>query len=153
MGRHLQRTSRHGVRPAQLALGLGALAAMVGGSGAAVALQSAPAEASAPIAPAASVAPVVLTTAPTAPPVPRTTARPTKVPKVETSRTATTKATATKASKKATPICDLSGPPEFGDPAHPNVITNRNCGYVDAQGRERSRDRWIDDQFLDAAAN
>ena len=49
------------------------------------------------------------------------------------------------------PVCDLSGPPEFGDPSRPNVITNRNCGYVDSEGRERSRDRWIDDQLLDAA--
>ena len=49
------------------------------------------------------------------------------------------------------PVCDLSGPPEFGDPARPNVITNRTCGYVDSEGQERSRDRWIDDQLVDAA--
>ena len=45
-------------------------------------------------------------------------------------------------------VCDLDGPPRFDDPAHPNEITNRDCGYVDGQGRERSRDPWIDGQLL-----
>ncbi|GLZ51605.1 hypothetical protein [Actinomycetospora sp. NBRC 106378] len=46
-----------------------------------------------------------------------------------------------------TTTCDLSGPPVFGDPAHPDEITNRACGWTDAQGRERSGDAWIDDQL------
>jgi hypothetical protein len=46
-----------------------------------------------------------------------------------------------------TTTCDLDGPPVFGDPAHPDEITNRDCGYVDAQGRQRSHDAWIDDQL------
>ena len=54
--------------------------------------------------------------------------------------------TATRATK-STAICDLSGPPVFGDPTHPNVITNRDCGYTDAQGRARSQDPWIDGQL------
>ncbi|MEJ2866450.1 hypothetical protein WCD74_01650 [Actinomycetospora sp. OC33-EN08] len=138
MGRHHQRTAR----PAHLALGAGALVAMIGGSGTAVALASA----SAP----ASVSPVVVMTSPAPSAAPRTAAPAT------TKTVATTSVTPKKAStkpKKAAPVCDLSGPPEFGDPAHPNEITNRNCGYTDAQGRERSRDPWIDGQLLDAAGN
>lgn len=50
----------------------------------------------------------------------------------------------------ASTTCDLSGPPVFGDPTHPDEITNRDCGYVDGQGRERSRDPWIDGQLRDA---
>ena len=46
--------------------------------------------------------------------------------------------------------CDLQSPPEFGDPANPDEITNRACGYVDDQGRQRSFDPWIDGQLLDA---
>ncbi|BBG02241.1 MULTISPECIES: hypothetical protein [Pseudonocardia] len=49
--------------------------------------------------------------------------------------------------------CDLDGPPRFDDPADPNRITDRDCGYRDDQGRERSRDPWIDAQLLDAAGN
>jgi len=49
--------------------------------------------------------------------------------------------------------CDLDGPPRFDDPAEPNRITNRDCGYLDEQGRERSHDPWIDGQLLDAAGN
>ncbi|WP_433802849.1 hypothetical protein [Actinomycetospora sp. CA-084318] len=49
-----------------------------------------------------------------------------------------------------TPTCDLDGPPVFGDPAHPDVITNRACGYTDAQGRQRSHDAWIDTQLAGA---
>jgi hypothetical protein len=44
--------------------------------------------------------------------------------------------------------CDLQSPPEFGDPANPDTITNRACSYVDDQGRERSLDPWIDGQLL-----
>ncbi|MBP2368256.1 hypothetical protein [Pseudonocardia parietis] len=47
-------------------------------------------------------------------------------------------------------VCDLDGPPRFDDPERPNVITNRDCGYVDEQGRERSRNPWIDGQLLAA---
>ncbi|OLL71978.1 hypothetical protein Ae168Ps1_0351 [Pseudonocardia sp. Ae168_Ps1] len=46
-----------------------------------------------------------------------------------------------------TGVCDLDGPPRFDDPQNPEMITNRDCGYVDDQGRERSRDPWIDDQL------
>ncbi|MFC5952319.1 hypothetical protein ACFQH9_29045 [Pseudonocardia lutea] len=46
--------------------------------------------------------------------------------------------------------CDLQSPPEFGDPANPDEITNRACGYVDDQGRQRSFDPWIDGQLRDA---
>ncbi|TCK23036.1 hypothetical protein EV378_7047 [Pseudonocardia endophytica] len=45
-------------------------------------------------------------------------------------------------------VCDLDGPPRFDDPAHPDEITNRDCGYVDGRGRERSHDPWIDGQLL-----
>ncbi|MFC5061626.1 hypothetical protein [Actinomycetospora atypica] len=148
MGRHHQQHSRRGSYVAHLALGAATVAGMLGGGGVAVALQAAPA----PVVPAfpttapAAVAPVVA-------PVPTTTeaARPSsKTPAKTTTKKTTTKKPTT---KKPAPVCDLSGPPEFGDPAHPNVITNRNCGYVDSRGRERSRDRWIDDQLLDAAAH
>jgi hypothetical protein len=44
--------------------------------------------------------------------------------------------------------CDLQSPPEFGDPANPDTITNRACAYVDDLGRERSLDPWIDGQLL-----
>jgi len=47
--------------------------------------------------------------------------------------------------------CDLQSPPEFGDPAHPDEITNRACGYTDDQGRSRSFDPWIDGQLQHAA--
>ena len=50
-------------------------------------------------------------------------------------------------------VCDLEGPPRFDDPDHPNWITNRDCGYVDDQGRDRSRDPWIDGQMLSAGGN
>lgn len=46
--------------------------------------------------------------------------------------------------------CDLSGTPEFGDPAHPNEITNRDCGYSDSRGNARNHDPWIDDQLQQA---
>ena len=36
------------------------------------------------------------------------------------------------------------------DPANPNIIVNKACGYTDEQGQERSHNPWIDDQ-LDAA--
>ena len=36
------------------------------------------------------------------------------------------------------------------DPANPDVIVNKACGYTDANGQERSHNPWIDDQ-LDAA--
>ncbi|MFR9801336.1 hypothetical protein ACL02T_03415 [Pseudonocardia sp. RS010] len=49
--------------------------------------------------------------------------------------------------------CDLQSPPEFGDPANPDTITNRACGYVDDQGRQRSFDPWIDGQLRDAAGS
>lgn len=44
--------------------------------------------------------------------------------------------------------CDLAAPPEFGNPASPDEITNRACGYVDETGRLRSFDPWIDGQLL-----
>lgn len=44
--------------------------------------------------------------------------------------------------------CDLAAPPEFGNPATPDEITNRACGYVDDAGRLRSFDPWIDGQLL-----
>jgi hypothetical protein len=47
--------------------------------------------------------------------------------------------------------CDLQSPPEFGDPANPDTITNRACSYVDDQGRQRSFDPWIDGQLLHAS--
>jgi hypothetical protein len=47
--------------------------------------------------------------------------------------------------------CDLQSAPEFGDPAHPDEITNRACGYTDDQGRSRSYDPWIDGQLRAAA--
>lgn len=53
-----------------------------------------------------------------------------------------------KARSAGAATCDLEGPPRFDDPAHPNEITNRDCGYVDGQGRERSHDPWIDGQLL-----
>ena len=136
MGRHHQQSSRRSGYVAHFALGAATVAGLVGGGGVAVALQAAPA----PVVPAfptmapAAVAPVVA-------PVATTSVRP----------SSTAPAMATSTTKRPAPVCDLSGPPEFGDPARPNVITNRNCGYVDSQGRERSRDRWIDDQLLDAA--
>ena len=48
------------------------------------------------------------------------------------------------------PTCDLFGPPVFGDPENPDAITNRGCGYVDAQGRDRSLDPWVDAQLTAA---
>ena len=50
-------------------------------------------------------------------------------------------------------VCDLAGPPRFDDPDRPNVITNRDCGRIDEQGRERSLDPWVDGQLLDAQEN
>ena len=131
MGRHHQQHSRRSGYVAHLALGAATVAGLLGGGGVAVALQAAPA----PVVPAfpttapAAVAPVVA-------PVPTTSVRSASSPST---------------TKRPAPVCDLSGSPEFGDPSRPNLITNRNCGYVDSQGRERSRDRWIDDQLLDAA--
>jgi hypothetical protein len=59
-----------------------------------------------------------------------------------------TKTKSTSSSKgSSSAICDLSGPPVFGDPAHPNGITNRDCGYTDTRDRSRSHDPWIDDQL------
>ncbi|MEU6701211.1 hypothetical protein [Pseudonocardia sp. NPDC046786] len=49
--------------------------------------------------------------------------------------------------------CDLDGPPRFDAPADPHRITNRACGYLDQQGRERSHDPWIDGQLLDGTGN
>jgi hypothetical protein len=43
--------------------------------------------------------------------------------------------------------CDLQAPPRFEDPANPDTITNRACGYTDDQGRQRSFDPWIDGQL------
>lgn len=141
MGRHHQQHSRRSGYVAHLALGAATVAGLVSGGGVAVALQAAPAVPVAPVFP--TTAPAAVT--PVVAPVPATTAAP------RTSSAAVKSATSKATSpKKSAPVCDLSGPPEFGDPAHPNVITNRNCGYVDSQGRERSRDRWIDDQLLDA---
>ncbi len=60
------------------------------------------------------------------------------------------KTTSTSSGRTGSAICDLSAPPVFGDPAHPNVITNRDCGYTDSQGRARSQDPWIDDQLTAA---
>ncbi|NYD34459.1 hypothetical protein [Actinomycetospora corticicola] len=54
------------------------------------------------------------------------------------------------AAAEPTPICDLFGPPVFGDPENPDAITNRSCGYVDAQGRDRSLDPWVDAQLTAA---
>lgn len=44
--------------------------------------------------------------------------------------------------------CDLQSPPQFGDPANPDTITNRACAYTDDLGRTRSFDPWIDGQLL-----
>jgi hypothetical protein len=68
-----------------------------------------------------------------------------------TSSTPSTRAKSTSVSKaSSSTICDLSGPPVFGDPAHPNLITNRDCGYTDSAGHARSHDPWIDDQLTAA---
>jgi hypothetical protein len=64
--------------------------------------------------------------------------------------TTSTSSRSTSARTTTSAICDLNGPPVFGDPAHPNVITNRDCGYTDAQGHARSHDPWIDDQLTAA---
>ena len=149
MGRHHQQHSRRGGYVAHLALGAATVAGMLGGGGVAVALQAAPA----PVLPAfPTTAPAAVT--PVVAPVPTTIATP-RSSSSTAAKPPTTKPTTTKKSttKRSAPVCDLSGPPEFGDPARPNVITNRNCGYTDSQGRERSRDRWIDDQLLEAATN
>lgn len=139
MGRHRQQSSRRSGYVAHLALGAATVAGMLGG-GVAVALQAAP---SVPVVPAfPTTAPAAVT--PVIGPVPTTSVPP-------ASAAAMPSTTKKSTMKRPAPVCDLPGPPEFGDPARPNVITNRNCGYVDLQGRERSRDRWIDDQLLDAA--
>lgn len=39
------------------------------------------------------------------------------------------------------------------DPQNPHVIVNKACGYTDAQGQERSRNPWIDDQLDQARQN
>lgn len=46
--------------------------------------------------------------------------------------------------------CDVGSAPKFDDPANPNEITNKDCGYTDSQGNSRSHDPWIDDQLQDA---
>ncbi|MBC3192015.1 hypothetical protein H7X46_13160 [Pseudonocardia sp. C8] len=51
---------------------------------------------------------------------------------------------------RGTGTCDLTGPARFDDPERPHEITNKDCGYVDAQGRERSLDPWLDGQLLAA---
>ena len=43
--------------------------------------------------------------------------------------------------------CDLSSPPAFENPAAPNEITNRACGYTDEYGTEHNADPWIEDQL------
>ena len=57
-----------------------------------------------------------------------------------------------KPNAKAKPkyTCEFDKPVRFG--ADGNTIINRACGYTDGQGRERSRDPWIDGQLEDAWA-
>lgn len=160
MGTH-QRPARIPAGPSRwyVALGLASAAAAVAAGGVGWSLES-----SAAVVPAASGTPVVAQAAPRlaevtaaarpASPAPTSTA-PTKSRSTRptTSRPTTTRKPATTSRHRPTShtsTCDLSGPPVFGDPAHPNLITNRDCGYTDTRGRSRSHDPWIDGQLLDA---
>ncbi|MCW2717599.1 hypothetical protein [Pseudonocardia sp.] len=136
-------------RLSTVALCVAAGLVVMGGLG--CALTRSPAAAAAPIPITTQAAPTTSRAIPTTTAVRRTTEAP--APTTMRAVQATTPRTAAPAPapvKKATVIytCDVSGPPEFGDPAHPNDITNKACGYVDGQGRQRSHDPWIDGQLL-----
>lgn len=42
--------------------------------------------------------------------------------------------------------CEPDNPAEFGDPVHPDLITNKACTYLDEHGHVRSHGPWIDEQ-------
>ncbi|HEV7470814.1 MAG: hypothetical protein JWP64_5259 [Pseudonocardia sp.] len=44
--------------------------------------------------------------------------------------------------------CEPDATPRFEDPAEPDTITNKACGYTDENGRARSLDPWVDGQLL-----
>ncbi|MCW0214771.1 MAG: hypothetical protein OJJ54_15545 [Pseudonocardia sp.] len=48
--------------------------------------------------------------------------------------------------------CEPGAVPRFEDPAEPDTITNKACGYVDGNGNARSLDPWIDGQLIAALA-
>ncbi|NMI01642.1 hypothetical protein [Pseudonocardia acidicola] len=83
----------------------------------------------------------------TAHPATATTASPQAAPAAQRSSTTTPPSPASPKGATVVYTCDLNGPPVFGNPANPDEITNRACGYLDGQGRERSRDPWIDGQL------
>ncbi len=43
--------------------------------------------------------------------------------------------------------CEPTADARFDNPANPNELTNKSCGYTDTAGQERSNDPWIDDQL------
>ncbi|WP_026204451.1 hypothetical protein [Actinomycetospora chiangmaiensis] len=139
MGRHqVQGATAHRAR---LSLGATALAGLIGSATSALVVPAA-----APVVvPLARPAAAVTAAGPAVAPVAITGTSSSTRPVTGKQPTTTTRATAT--ATGASTACDLSGPPVFGDPAHPDEITNRDCGYVDGQGRQRSHDAWIDDQL------
>jgi hypothetical protein len=116
------------------------------------ALTRSPAAEAAPIPITTQAAPTTSRAIPTTTAVRRTTEAPApttmRAAQVTTTRSAAPAPTPVKKKATVTYTCDVSGPPKFGDPAHPNNITNKACGYVDGQGRQRSHDPWIDGQLL-----
>jgi hypothetical protein len=44
--------------------------------------------------------------------------------------------------------CEPDATPRFEDPAEPDTITNKACGYTDENGHARSLDPWVDGQLL-----
>lgn len=70
-------------------------------------------------------------------------------PKSESSESQSSGSSPAGASSGGT-TCELNSPPKFDDPAHPNYVTNKDCGYVDSNGNQRSHDPWIDGQLQDA---
>lgn len=43
--------------------------------------------------------------------------------------------------------CQPDAPATFGDPNHPNRITNKACGYTGSDGKPHSHDPWIEGQL------